>query len=41
MCAVGIGIAEKVGKGDGGEGVIVGVRGFVEFNHDCGFLEDD
>jgi len=33
--AVGIGVAEKVCEGDGGEGVAVGEGGFVEFYH-CG-----
>lgn len=38
MRAVWIGIAEEVGESNFGKGVIVGVGGFVEFNHGCGFL---
>lgn len=33
MGAVGIGVAQEVRKGYGGEGVVVGIGGFVEFNH--------
>lgn len=33
MSRVGVGIAQEVCEGDGGEGVVVGVRGAVEFNH--------
>lgn len=30
---VGVWVAQEVGEGDGGEGVVVGVGGFVEFDH--------
>jgi len=33
MAAIGIGIAKKVGEGDGGEGIVVGVLLGVEFHH--------
>lgn len=40
MCTMRIWITEEVGKCNGGEGVVVRVGGFVEFDHDCGFIED-
>lgn len=40
---VGVRVAQEVGEGDGGEGEVVGVGGFVEFDH-CGdgfdYVED-
>ena len=33
MGGVGIWIAEEIGQGDSREGVVVGVGGFVEFDH--------
>ena len=33
MCTVRVGVAQEVGECYGGEGVVVGVGGFVEFHH--------
>lgn len=33
VAGVGVGVAEEVGEGDGGEGVVVGVVCRVEFDH--------
>lgn len=39
MCTEGIGIAEEVGEGYGGEWIVVGVGLRVEFHHCCGVAE--
>lgn len=37
--AEGVWVAEEVGEGYGGEGVVVGEGGFVEFDHGDGFMK--